>query len=132
MHDKTIISRTSENVVQYIQRNATLEAQKAMAIAIVTTAITKRGCSILQALDCYRFSSKTVRQYVGLFFVIATCTSSPDNMTDEFIAEQFSSNRGYHDIYPHWQFASQQRLLTDSTGICTYTCLQKGTSESQV
>ena len=62
-----------------------------MAIAIVTTAITKWGCSILQAADhaadCCGFSSKTVRQWASSF-VIATCTSSPDNMTDEFIAEQ--------------------------------------------
>ena len=89
MDDKHIISDASESLLEYIQRNACF---KAMAITIMTTAITKWGCSILeaasQAADCCGFSSKTVRQWASSFVV--AYTPAPDNITDKFITEQLS------------------------------------------
>ena len=56
MDDEHIISDASGSLLEYIQRNASFEIQKAMAITIMTTAITKWGCSVLeaasQAADC--------------------------------------------------------------------------------
>ena len=66
MDDEHIISDASESLLEHIQRIASFEIQKAMAITIMITAITKWDCSILeaasQAADCCGSSSKTVRQ----------------------------------------------------------------------
>ena len=47
MDDNHIISDTWEHIQQYTKRKASYEAQKAMAIAVMTTAITKWGCNII-------------------------------------------------------------------------------------
>ena len=125
MVDNHIISDTSEHLQQYINRNATYEAQKAMAITVMTTAITKWGCSILEAAnraaDCCGFSSKTVRKWASSY-IISTCTLSPDDITDEFITGQLSSNRGDHDTHTGSLLHDEDFQLAARTFVRKHAC----------
>ena len=71
MHDKSMISDISETLLAYTQRNVSFEIQKAIAITIMTTAIAKWGCSIVEAAsraaDCCRFNTERVRQWAFVF-----------------------------------------------------------------
>ena len=70
-----------------------------MAITVMTTAIAKWDCGILEAAnraaDCCGFSSKTVRKWASSY-IISTCTVLPVDITDEFLTGQLS-NCGDHD-----------------------------------
>ena len=66
MGDKSKCGNIADTLLPYTQRNVSFEVQKVIAITIVTTAIAKWGCSIVDAAshaaDCCGFSTETVRQ----------------------------------------------------------------------
>ena len=102
MHNKAMISSITETLLTYIQRNVSFEIQKAIAIAVMTTAIGKWGCSVVDAAshaaDCTGFSTERVRKW-AFAFVNTTPMNPADNLTDECLTDQLSSNRGHHDYH---------------------------------
>ena len=96
-----------------------------MAITVMTTAITKWGCSILEAAnraaDCCGFSSKTVRKWASSY-IISTCTMSSDDITDEFITGQLSSNRGDHDTHTGSLLHDEDFQLAARTFVRKHAC----------
>lgn len=51
MGDKSVSSNISETLLTYTQRNVSYEIQKAIAITIMTTAVAKWNCSIVEAAN---------------------------------------------------------------------------------
>ena len=76
------------------------EILKAIAITIMTTAIAKWGCSTVEAAsraaDCCGFNTEIVRQW-AFVFINNTPMCSTEDLTDECLTDQLSSNRGHHD-----------------------------------
>ena len=93
-------------LMSYIQRNASCEVQKAVAISMMATAMTQLGCSITRAAqiacDCTQFSQETVRRWANCYFVGLhdRFVASPENVTDEDIEEELSSERGHSHSSP--------------------------------
>ena len=100
MGDETVSSNISETLLVYTQRNVSHEIQKAIAITITATAVTKWNCSIVEAAnraaDCSGFNSEIVRRWTSEFCSI-TSTCPVDDMSDECITDILSSERGHHD-----------------------------------
>ena len=94
------INTTLDDLQAYTQRNVSYEIQKAIALSIMATAITKWNCNIVEAAsraaDCCGFNVETVRRWTTAFFTTASMCST-DDMTDEYILDMLSSNRGHHD-----------------------------------
>ena len=76
--------------------------QKAIVIAVMTTAIGKWGCSLVDAAshaaECMGFSTERVRKW-AFAFINTTPTNLAENPTDECLTDQLSSNRGHHDYH---------------------------------
>ena len=92
-------------LISYLQRNASYEVQKAVAISIMATAMAKWDHSITSAAqiaaECTQFSQVTVRRWAMSFFVeLQEMFQSPDNVTDELIEDQLSSERGHGHTSP--------------------------------
>ena len=100
MGDETVSSNISETLLVYTQRNVSHEIQKAIAITITETAVTKWNCSIVEAAnraaDCSGFNAEIVRRWTSEFCSI-TSTCPVDDMSDECITDILSSGRGHHD-----------------------------------
>ena len=66
----------------------------------MATAMTQLGCSITHAAqiasECTQFSQETVRRWANCYFVGLhdRFVASPENVTDEDIEEELSSERG--------------------------------------
>ena len=102
MGEKSVTNDIAEQLLAYTQRNVSHEIQKAIAITILATAMSKWGCNIGDAVgtaaDCCGFSTETVRQW-AFAYVTTTPMHSKDDMTDEYISDQFFCNRGHHENY---------------------------------
>ena len=100
INDDAVFCSITENLAAYTQRHISFEVQKAIAINIMATAVSKWNCGIMEAVkraaDCCGFNAATVRLWASEFATaIGTC--SPDDMSDECITDMLSSNRGIHD-----------------------------------
>ena len=98
--DDDEIGKINDKLAGYVQRNVSFEIQKALAINIVVTAITKWQCGIIEATkraaDCCGFNAETVRRWISTF-VSNVSTCSLDEMNDDCITDMLSSSRGMHD-----------------------------------
>ena len=92
--------------MSYIQRNASYEVQKAVAISIMATAMTDHNITEASqiASDCTQFSPEVVRRWALSFFIelqeMHMIQVSPENVTDELIEDQLSSERGHRHTCP--------------------------------
>ena len=124
-HDNTAIIDGTAYLQAYIQRNAAYEIQKASAISIMATAITVWGCCITEAAsraaDCTGFHPKTVQDWASAFFVSSSALSSED-MTDEHITEDLSSDRGHRDTHSGTLLHSEEFQLAARTFVRRNTC----------
>ena len=84
MGNETETSHISETLLAYTQKNVSYEIQKAIAITIMATAVTKWNCSIGEAsnlaTDCSRFNAEIVRRWTPEFCSI-TSTCLLDDMS---------------------------------------------------
>ena len=93
-------------LMSYIQRNASYEVQKAVAVSVMATAMTQLGCSITHAAqiasECTQLSQETVHRWANCYFVGLhdRFVASPENVTDEDIEEELSSERGHSHSSP--------------------------------
>ena len=124
-HDNTAIIDGTAYLQAYIQRNAAYEIQKASAISIMATAMTVWGCCITEAAsraaDCTGFHPKTVQDWASAFFVSSSALSSED-MTDEHITEDLSSDRGHRDTHSGTLLHSEEFQLAARTFVRSNTC----------
>lgn len=91
-------------LLSYIQRNASYEVQKAVAISIMATAMTDHSITEAAqiASDYTQFSLAVVRKWAMSFFIELQemFQVSPENITDELIEDQLSSERGHKQTCP--------------------------------
>ena len=100
MVDETVSSNISEILLPYTQRNISYEIQRAIAITIMATAVTKWNCSIVEAAnrvaDCSGLIAEIVWRWASEVCNI-TSTCPLDDMSDECIIDILSSGREHHD-----------------------------------
>lgn len=95
--NKTTFTKHAEQLLGFIQRNASYEIQKAVAISLMATAMIQCGENITEAAETaskYTMLSKeTIRKWTSSYFsdMITTC---PEYVTDEVIEQELSSERG--------------------------------------
>ena len=91
-------------LMSYIQRNASYEVQKAVAISIMATAMTDHNITEASQIssDCTQFSPAVVRKWAMSFFIELQemIQVSPENVTDELIEDQLLSERGHKHTCP--------------------------------
>ena len=101
-HNKAVISQGASLLQAYAQKNTSYEVQKASAISIMATAITVWGCNITEAVnkavECTRYCAESVCTWASSFFLSCNSVSS-DNVTDEYITEEISSDCGHRDTH---------------------------------
>ena len=92
----------TDNIIGYTQRNASFEVQKAVAISIVATAITRWGCGVVEAAeraaDCTGFCTKSICAW-ATSFMLSQYLRGSDNSSDENISDQLASDRGHCSTY---------------------------------
>ena len=125
--NKTAIIATS-HLKTYIQHNTAYEIQKASAISIMATAVTVWGCSILEAAnkaaECTGYNAESVRKW-ALSFFSSSCSMSKDDITDEFITDELSSDRGHHDIrYSNLLLHNEEFQLAARTYVRSNSCIK--------
>ena len=93
-----------QNVLgKYIERNTTYTIQKAMALNIFSVAVSE-GHGILSACEmagkCTSFTPRVIRQWAqAVYRDFFAETSNIDDITDDRLESELSSNRGKH---PKW------------------------------
>ena len=91
-------------LMSYIQRNASYVVQKAVAISIMATAMTDHNITEASqiASNCTQFSQAVVHRWAMSFFVELQemIQVTPENVTDELIEDQLSSERGHRHTCP--------------------------------
>ena len=84
-------------LLSYIQKNASYEVQKAVAVSLMATAMTTFGQDITNAArvasEYTQFSEQTVRKWAFSYFV-GLNNASPENVNNETIESELSSERG--------------------------------------
>ena len=88
-----------ECISNYIARNASPEMQRAFALQVFNTAMTKWGRGIVEsaktAAEVTGFCAESIRHWACTFFCfIATTDESLENITDEVVEAELSSDRG--------------------------------------
>ena len=83
----------------YIEKNSTFEFQKAVALKVMVTAMSEWGKGIMEsasmASDITGYSAWVIRKWAFEYFsAISIFSGSLDNIDNEFIDIQLSSNRG--------------------------------------
>ena len=125
MHDKAMIGSMTENLLAYTQRNVSFEIQKAIAITIMTTAIAKLGCSVVdaasRAADCMGFSTERVRKW-ACAFINSTPMDPTGNPTDECLTDRLSSNHGHHDYLTVSLLNNEDFQLVARSFVRTHAC----------
>ena len=87
-------------LLSYIQKNASYEVQKAVAVSLMATAMTTFGQDITNAArvasEYTQFSEQTVRKWAFSYFVGLNNVfqASPENVNNETIESELSSERG--------------------------------------
>ena len=96
-NDAAHLQNAHDILVGYIQRNSPTEIQKAMAVTIMVTAMSKWKYSIVQAAecaaDCTGYNSELVRLWASSYFLTQHHTGL-DNMSDECVSSELKSERG--------------------------------------
>ena len=88
-------------LLSYIQKHASYEVQKAVAISLMVTAMTQWDCNITKAAqvasECTQFSQETIRRWSSSYFtgLHDMLVTSPENVSDEAIEEELSSEHGH-------------------------------------
>ena len=121
---KTAFDTGAGMLMSYIQRNASYEVQKSVAISIMATAMTKWGQNITSAAqtasECTQFSPETVRRWATSYFIelYDLFETSPENVTDEVIEEELSSERGHSHSSPSSLIHEEDFQLAARTFVC--------------
>ena len=120
-HNKAAISQGVSLLQAYAPRNTSYEVQKASAISIMATAITVWGCYITEAVnkaaEYTGYCAESVRTWASSFFLSCNSVSS-DNVTDEYITEELSSNHGHRDTHTDTLLYSEEFQLTACKFVC--------------
>lgn len=123
LRDKAVSTSIAETLLSFTQRNATYEIQKANAITIMATAISKWDCSVVNAANwaasCCGFNAEAVRRWASAF---ATSTCSVTDMTDDSIQDILSSKRGYHDNHTASLIHDESFSLAARQYVCKHAC----------
>ena len=125
LSDESMVSNIADNLAAYTQRNVTYEVQKALAINIMLTAISKWNCSVVEAAawaaNCCDFNQECVRRW-ALAFVTAINACSPDDMSDECITDLLSSNRGHCSSHDDGLLQNKEFCLAAREYVHKNTC----------
>ena len=120
--EKSVMSDIAEHLMAYTQRNVSYEVQKAIAM---TTAIAKWGCNIgdaaSRAADCCGFSTETVRQW-AFAYITTTPVSSEDDITDDYISDQLSTNCGHYENHTVSLVHDERFQLAARSFVCKHAC----------
>ena len=88
LHDRAMMNSITENMLAYMQRNVSLEMQKAIAITIMVTAMAKWGCSVVEAAshaaDCTDFSKERMRKW-AFAYINSTPMATAESPDDECV-----------------------------------------------
>ena len=125
LSDESVVCNIADNLAEYTQRNVAYEVQKALAINIMLTAISKWNCSIVEAAtraaDCCGFNQECVRRWASAF-VTAINTCSPDDMSDKCITDLLSSNRGHCSSHDDGLLQNEEFCLAAREYVHKNTC----------
>ena len=117
---------TLDNLQAYTQRNVSYEIQKAIAISIMATAITKWNCNIVEATsraaDCCGFNVEVIIKAVGNCILHNCLHVSYNDMTDEHITDMLSSNRGHHDNHTTTLLHDEDFRMAARTYVRKHAC----------
>ena len=96
-NNPVVYNKGRECIADYINRNVTLETKKAIAIHVMTSAMSNLECGIVEAAKFAShvsgYSTECVRRWAFSFFTI-TVHSCLDGIDDEFVQTELSSDRG--------------------------------------
>ena len=99
-NNRVLFNQGKEFVNKYVSRNVSWELQKAIAIqTMTTTAMTELGIGVVQAANfagiLTGFSGQVIRRWASALFVtLAQYPASLDDVDDNFIELELSSERG--------------------------------------
>ena len=119
----------AEMLLSYMQQNASYEVQKATAISVMATAMTTFGRDITTAAriasDYTQFPERTIRKWAFSFFVGLhnVFQISPENVTNETIETELSSERGACHSCPSSLIHDEEFQIAART--CAGECLCK-------
>ena len=118
-------SAIAETLLAYTQRNVSFEVQKAVAITVMTTAMSLWNSSVLDAANlaaaCCGYNPEVVRRWASAF----TCSSSRcslESLSDENITEMLSSKRGHHESHFASLLHDESFCLAARTYVRTHAC----------
>ena len=115
--------KSASMLLSYIHRNASYEIQKGLAVSLMATAMTKWGYSITDAAQIASeytdISPGTIRKWASSFFIGLhnLVQTSPDNVNDECIEDELSSERGHSHSSPSSLIHDEQFQLEARTYI---------------
>ncbi len=98
-HNPRVYTAGMKSIEEYIGRNATFDMQKAFAIQVFCTAVSTWGQGVIDACNSASavtgYSAWTIRKWVSSYFLTIGSTPEPiDNLDDELIKLELSSDRG--------------------------------------
>ena len=99
-NSRDAFDKGAEMLLSYVQRNASYEVQKAVAISLMATTMTTFGDDMSTAArvasDYTQFSEHTVHKWASSYFtgLYNVFQASPEDISDETIESELSSERG--------------------------------------
>ena len=125
---KDLPSDMHDCVAGFLQRNASYEVQKALAIHILLVAVHKWGYTVLQAAecasDCSGFNPRVTHRWTSAY-VDDVLSLTDDGIDDEFMTSTLSSSRGQHTSHLESVVDDESFALAVRSFVRTHAC-QKG------
>ena len=87
-HNHTVYNKGKECLEEYIAKNAAFDTQKAFALQVLATAMSTWGKGIVEA-------ATLASQVCGFSAEIGAFPGPPENIDNEFIYHELSSDRGH-------------------------------------
>ena len=118
-------------LLSYVHKNASYEVQKAVAISLMATAMTQWEYNITDAAwiasEYTYFSQETIRKWASSFFVGFNnlFRTSPENVTDESIEDELSSERGHCHSCP-WSLIHDEEFQLEARTYIRQNAYVKG------
>ena len=126
--DKPTFSAGMQCINSYMQRNTSMEIQKAFAISVMGTAMTEWGYNITEAAqlaaDVVGYSAQVIRGWAYSHFTSFSqmIRITPENVTDEDIEAQLSSGRGVPSPHPQSLLFDEEFQLNAQSFIRSNAC----------
>ena len=125
---KDLPSDMHDYMAGFLQRNASYEVQKALAIHILLVAVHKWGYTVLEAAecasDCSGFNPRVIHRWASAY-VDDVLSHMDEEIDDEYMTSILSSSRGQHTSHLESVVDDESFALAACSFVRTHAC-QKG------